>query len=907
MKLVTALLATIVIFLILSNYAGASVRQPKAYAAPAGHYVLSVDPSDRFGAGSANYTLRKDGRTVWSGDRSFTFADAVVGNDGVVGGYAYTAGYGVDGGEFVVAILNADGSARVTERRAREGSHYLHTAADPKANGLFLLDGHLVVRVDDADRNAASETWWIYRLRDGQADTKIQPRAAMPDAQRLVRVLDARPVNGTPLVLVQWMLKGDAAADGSCGYGARFALLDRSGANVWSTDLADDYSSGLDDFAEARLLADMNEHGAILDTTQTARFEVRKLATGERLGWTVERDAKDRDRWSARLADRRAYVQPESVKPDLSDVQPLRALGTVTLGNEGAANASPVHDLSDFAVGGGKFAFVAGCNCESPERRALTVVDGDGRLVRSVVLPALSERGSVTDHVAWSSGDRWLVTTSSSGQHARSTAAFVDAANGTVVPITAFDAPDIKALATTADGGFLALTSEWTAYSIEDALRSFDAHGKLRWILKNGQPDGPDLFSPEDIAVLRNGDIVVLENVGGRLKIHAPDGKFRRSIDLKATWGREPSYPTGIAIDRDDGVVVHDFDGEPLVVQMTLEGKLVNSFDPTYADGRRFDLRGNVKVAADGRLWTSDGDALLRLDAHGKVDRVLGTRPDADALGNVAGFAVTKKGMSYAVDERTGAVHAFDAQGRRVRVYRPDIGDYDGRLSLPAVTIADAGDVYVGRKRDGNRARPDYVHYSADGARVGIEALDVDNVTQSWIAQPGTSRRWVVGYDSVYLVDPVGKVVNRIERDAQRRWLLQPGPAAVAADGSLALISENVSVQAAELRRIEGYGTIALYAADGKPTGAWPAPAGTSDAIAYDGRRLAFVASAETSAMGTTVVVTDLQGKVLSRFTPDPARPPRGVFFVDRGEGEELWVFDGKATLVRYAIPSSGS
>ncbi|MEO5559140.1 MAG: hypothetical protein ABIO49_05055 [Dokdonella sp.] len=911
MKSVAGLLSAIVAFASMPNDAGAGILQPTTYLAPAGHYALSVDPVERFGAGPANYILRKDGRTVWSGDRPFALADAVVTDDGIVGGYAYSTGSERADGEFVVAILDARGRTRLTERKPREGSHYLHTAADPKSNGLFLLAGRMVVRVGDPDSNAESESWWIYRLRDWHAEAKVRPRTSMPDAQRLVRVLDARPVNGTALVLVQWLLKGEAAADGSCGYGARFALLNRSGAKVWSTDLGDDYSAGIDDRAEARLLADMNEHGAILDTTHPGRFEVRQVATGERLGFAVARDAKDRNGWVVRVADRSAYVPEVAVKSNLANMQPLRMLGSVTLRNENPANASPIHDVWDFAVGGGHFAFIAGCDCESTEHtpRALTVIDGEGRLVRSVALPARWIQGSnmaVTDHVAWDGGDRWLVTTSVSiEQKTHSTAVRVDSTSGTITPIAGFDAPDIKALVPMADGGFLALTSEWQTYSSEDALQAFDARGALRWKRVADQPNSADLVDPEDIAVLPNGDVVVLENVGGSLKIHAPDGTFRRVIDLETAWGRAPTYPTGIAVDREGGVIVHDFKGNPPVVRMNLEGKVTNSFEPAYADGRKFDLHGNVKVDSNGRMWTSDGDALLRLDAHGKVDRVLGSRPDTDKLGSVAGFTATQKGTSYAVDERTGAVHSFDAQGRRVRVYHPDVGDYNGRLTLPAVTVSDAGDVYVERER-GMGSRPEYVHYAPDGSRVGIESLGMDGTAQTWIAQPAATRRWVVAYDSVYLVDSAGTVVNRFERDAQRHWLLQPGPAAVAANGSLALLSASVAVQMAQLRSVDGAGTVALYSADGTPTEAWPAPSGAQSlpgSIAYDGQRLAFVASADINQMGTTVIVTDLHGKLLSRFKPDAAHPPRNVFFVDGNDGEELWAFDGKAAVVRYAMP----
>lgn len=904
MKLLARILIAWVVSFALPNAEAAGVVDAKNYMSPAGHYVLGIDPGDRTGAGPANYHLRKDGRTVWSGQRPFTLANALVTDEGIVGGYAYSDGNESAAGEFIVVVVDVKGRTRLMERKARKESPYLHADPDPKGIGLILVDSRMVVRVSDPEVNDQSDMWWIYRLGTARSETKIQPQASIADAQRLGRMVDARPVNGTPLVLVQWLLHNETTAGTAQGYGARFALLDRSGAAVWSTDFENDYSMDLDERAQAKLLTGIIQSGAILNTTIRARFEVRKVATHERLGFAVEPVATKRNGWSVRLVDRRAYASAEPRKPEIDDVRPLRMLGSITLQTDAETNPSPIRDVQDFAVGDNAFAFVTGCRCDRSQPRALVVVDGEGRLVRSVPLPIAPGSGTITDHVAWGGGHRWLVATSTSAEGGHSSTAWVDDASGALTPIAAFNAPGIEALVTTEDGGFLILAKEQKAYSSKDTLRSFDVNGRLRWSLEEGQSDGTDLFSPKDMAVFGSGKIVVLENIVHQLKIHAPDGGFLRSIDLAAAWGRKPNYPVAIAVDGEDHVIVHDFHGKPSIIRMSLDGKVSRSFDPAYADGRRFDLRRTVKAAVDGRMWTSDGDALLRLDQNGTVDRILGTRHDANTLGRVAAFAVTAKGASYAVDDRTGVVHAFDMSGMRTRVFRPAIDDYDGRLWLPVLAIADSGDVYVSRDRRGD-AGLSYIHYSADGSRIGLESLAVDSITQTWIAQPGTSRRWVLGYDGIHLVDASGVVIRHIERDSEGRWLTQPRPAAAAPDGSLAVLFGGPIRQFIDGRSSSGYGTLALYSANGDPLRSWPAPAGAlpmPGAIAYDGRRLAFVVGADVGT-GAAIAITDRSGTVISRFTPDAIHPPQRVYFVDAGDSQELWVFDGKVTVTRYAMP----
>jgi hypothetical protein len=176
---------------------------------------------------------------------------------------------------------------------------------------------------------------------------------------------------------------------------------------------------------------------------------------------------------------------------------------------------------------------------------------------------------------------------------------------------------------------------------------------------------------------------------------------------------------------------------------------------------------------------------------------------------------VRPDGTSYAIDARTGAVHRFDPEGRRVRIYRPNVDDYPGRLGLPVISVSGGGDVYISRRDRMNGQMPDYLHYAEDGRRLGVEQLPIDNITQAWLVQPDGRTRWVLGYEAIMRVDADGKVLRRIERDARRQWLLQPGPAALAPDGSLAVLSNNMAVHFARMTPGPFDGTIALYSSLG--------------------------------------------------------------------------------------------
>jgi hypothetical protein len=66
--------------------------QPRTYASPNGEYRLHVKPGERHGGGPAEYTLTRNGATVWNGERGFTLLDVILTDEGAAAGYGYWKG-----------------------------------------------------------------------------------------------------------------------------------------------------------------------------------------------------------------------------------------------------------------------------------------------------------------------------------------------------------------------------------------------------------------------------------------------------------------------------------------------------------------------------------------------------------------------------------------------------------------------------------------------------------------------------------------------------------------------------------------------------------------------------------------------------------------------------------------------
>ena len=859
------------------------ILNPRSYGSPSGQYALLVDPGDRYGQFGASYRLTKQGREVWSGQRPFTLWEAVVTDDGVVGGYSYSLGWSgyAEGrskaghGDFHVILIDAEGHLRLDQVTKREGGRGIPNAPpNPLASGLVVDadNDRLLVRIQDADYDRNAEAWWVFRISTGKSLGVCRPKELMPDAELARSLCEVRPVAGTPLMLVRWSRSEE---DQEVGDGARFTLVTPAGETVWSIDWPGDYHIPNDEAAEDRLWSELHKHGAILRCDQPGRFELWRARDAQRVGFSVGRGAAGR--WLVTEGDRRPYVAPPKVEPPPAAIPDWRphVSGRITLRVPGRRPAPPIRDLSDFVFDGrGRIAFI---RREADQSHTFILVDQAGKVLRSLPLPMSRDRSDPTT-LAWIADDRFLVVQGSPNDRATTVAEWIDAATGRLTPDDVFHGPIPPKIVGFPDGGFASLA--WMG----EEVAAFDARGARRWSLRADlSANAPaTLYMPTDIAVTTESKIAVLDVYRSTVQLFDRDGKHERTIELGRAWKSQPNYPSEIAADRDGGFVVHDRHGSPRLFRMGADGTVRARVNPRYADGRRFRLDPGARVAPDGRLWTSDGHALLRLDGDGTVNRVLGEPPNIDRLDRAVAVALDASGRIYAVAGRTGTVHVFDPDGRWLRACEPDPGDVPEELYGPDLAVSDSGEVFLSVIGSDDRR---HLHFSPEGKRLGFVAPPRDTFPQRWHVQPRTARRWVVCLEEILLVDRSGRVIRTIARRPDRNWLEWAGPASVAPDGSIAVVDA---------------ASVNLYTAQGDPVRTMHLPRSfkwSHPEIAYDGRHLVVAEEG-------LIVAFSVKGDVVGRLVPLPPGEHDGAWtpFLTRG-GSELLLFNGRNTIYRFAMP----
>jgi hypothetical protein len=873
------------------------VVNPRMYRAPAGRYELTIDPSEVYGCGPASYCLRFADRERWSETLPFTLCEAAVTDAGQVVGYGYSrspAGFpshGVDRGpgDFIVVILDANGATRLKETVKRQQSNFLHQWPNPLADGLIVdaANDRAIVRVADPDVNRAHESWWIYRLSTATAEAKIAPAELMPDSEPARSILGARPIPGTPLILVHWW-RYDLRNWQTATAGARFTLVDVNLKPVWSLELPKDYAVPGNEKAADELRDFIGEHGAILKSEIRGRFDLYFAADAKRVTFAVQKGAGGE--WVVAEVASAPYqrAQIDDATPDKIPVRPLKTLAPVVLDVKRNGDKSPIRNVNKFVFDGeGRIAFLRQDEHKPP---LFVLADQSGRVVRETPVKVELKADERWEGLCWVGGSRFVMTSSEPQHEKMSRGWWIDGVSGRLEPITGFDCPPVTRLVGFGDGEFVALATTRYKYTAETFLIAFDKHGKRIWTAKadfNNKAPGA-LFSPADVAVTNKGEIVVLGNIDHLVKSFDRAGHFKSRIDLRQAWGRAPVYPSKIAGDRDGGLMVEDSYGSSPFVRMRPDGAIRSSFSAKQPDGRAFVVRDGIQVAPDGRLWASDGHSIVRLTDAGVVDRVLGNAPDGRQLDKIAGMAIDRQGQIYAVESRTGSIHVFDADGKLQHICETKPTDFKVELWDATVNVRNGGDVYLGL------ANGAFAHFSKNGTRLKDEVPPSTESANGCLFQPGTDRIVAIGFHNVSLLERAGKVVRTIQRRPDGNWLARIGEVALAPDGSLAILAETLD------RRQNVPPALCLYRSSGDPicTIILPKDAGILTRLAYDGRSVVVT-------VDHGVIIYDGTGTPLQRSTYE-AQGEKNLYYhpyILPG-GRSFALFDGKNPMLRrYELP----
>lgn len=867
------------------------ILDPKRYTSPSTRYVLEVDPTDPQGMGAGKYRFMRDGEELWSGERPFTFWDAIVTDDGKSIGYAYLQGIRGEGesDEFVVAVLGEEGELRARHAR-RRGPIVSCPPARVSAVGLFLHASadRVVVRMHD-DGLGSQESWWTLRLSDGTELESLDPARSLSRLGEHRMLGGAVALTGTPLILVHWVRGLRDAV---------LALLDADERPVWVLDLPGDYVRQAGGMQQSSLWAWTHEGRAIANGPASGQFDIRSVADSKRTRFEATRDATAETGWRVReiASDADPISFEDSPDPTFPTVR-LREVGRVVLASDSEHPPPPIRDVSAFDFDEEGLFEVIRKPASKDRGFSWCHVDRSGSLQREIEFPRFGSDEALRFHWLRISNQRWLVTESGFGIGSTAKAWWADTRSGSIDAIEGFDSPPVESLARDPRGGFVVLGEVHWEYGAYPILTSFDLDGRSRWSIgweRKNDPRVPtdpgSLFAPHAIAVTADGITIVVDSIRKTLQLFDPTGRFDRTISLEQAWG-EARYPGHVIATTDRKILVHDSGGDlNSIWRMDLDGGAATRTEPRHPDGHKPPpYGGSLRVAPDGRLWTTDRQMLERLGPDGAVDEIVGNMPGQDAPTEVEDPFVDSLGRILTLDRRNRIVLVFDREGRVLARCQFDATDEFGRHPF-----TDAGDGSVlARAQDSQ-----YVRFDAQGARLGREKLSTEPRIHRCYFQPRTTRRWLLaGY--------VGGIVNwgdgvdgsgdrpPINRRPDGRWLRNILSMVVGEDGTL-FIHDGSTIGPPDVPS-----SISIFPLDGSPGQSIDLPArGFGD-------DLAVLAGWFAIGTGKEVFLVERDGKKILRAEfGTPGDKNKWIEPFASPDGRELWLIEPPTrTLVRYALP----
>jgi hypothetical protein len=842
---VLALISTLVLE---SRGPGVGPFKPCGYRSSSGAYVLNVSPSDPSGTGPMHCRLVHGTDDVWSADFPWTFEEVGVAEDGTAIGYR-------NDDLLRIRVLDARG-------RTRKLVEIERAFALPRATGRVLVHSaadRAFVRVSRTDPNRDS-SWLTFRISTGErlADVTAKPPLRVSKHEDL-DARDARAIGDTGLTLLHWWYTDRGHGAGSWEErGGVFELADLSGNPVWTLPLLHDYTDRTSWKANEDLADSVRSRKCILEAGPGNTFALWHVLEHQRVAYSVERDASSGTGWRVVELSRSPLALEN---PPRFDALKLSESPRVSLLSTRQGSPSPMHDVQ--VIGFTDDGRVECLRRDPSANWSYVRLTSTGALDFETALDAWLPHRYMRVDAFDLQGDRWFLQL----PDLETPWVELNVRTGATTPIRLPDRCSVTAIATCADGGFLALSHESETPAVKHLVR-VRTNGSIAWDERTTGGGGATPFQrafdsardiarvgPDKFAILDANGVVTIDltkRVLGRADLAFMLGRKLRPVGALLQDGRG-----GVQF-VEDGRYWH-FDAAGVLTEPLVPCRVNRTRDPGLDEHLRF--------APNGRAWTTDGARIWRLDERGVPDVELGVAPEELAYPQFS--QLDRFGRILVRDGVSQALHVFDSNG-----VRRFVGTFHPEDRIGCVW--------------------DSVRSTADGSIAvwlakGIALFD-EQGRRAPKDLPIGKKPGCVGWTAIDALDPASRESPAIGRRPDGKWLAEILDHAVLADGRRLILEHQEGIGAPTV--------LHSYTANGDPLVTLDLPHVDSESTLSVSSRWIVVGR-----HGPNCALVRLEDNKVFRFEPNISEPNSWHVGLTP-DGRTLLLLQSKTLeLRRYTLP----
>lgn len=534
----------------------------------------------------------------------------------------------------------------------------------------------------------------------------------------------------------------------------------------------------------------------------------------------------------------------------------------------------------------GRIGFLQAGNCCEKAPPRFWIANPEDGSFRYFDLPKPARANKSPEHALYLGESQWLLLSPQAEGGKNHYRSRLDVATGRITQLGKFSGalPRVDGMASYPRRGF--------AYYAEDDKRvhCLKPDGGLKGISPRIE------YGIQSLMMRADGSVDVLEGVAARIHRLAPDCSKVQTLTLETAMDRKLNYVSDLAEDAEGGWLLHDFHGSPSVYRLNADALVRGTLFPHFADGRKIERSDAIQRAPDGRIWTTDDSALLRLDDKGMVDKVLGPDIGEPALTLPKRFDVLPDGGYLVADQRNGSVHRLDSFGRLVKIFRPEPGDLPANVDLEFVLRMLDGQVVLATGISDTKT----IVFNPDGVRTKVQKHAYDELLMvGESAQAGTQLALNLG--GAELRDKDGRRAAKISRRADGAWLGYIDGGAMAPDGSFAILSSrsDEGVLHGRVLRPDPKAALTFYDVSGLPVRTVQLGAQQYSRLAFDGGRAYLLDGNVLKIVGKgdgVVTSYELSSAGKDAWWEIDIHPETGTLHALDGQGRVIRVFKLPAT-----------